>query len=330
MFPRRCRAMSGRRLLWEPRAYLGDAAVLRMSLEARGAYSTLLMAMWETETPGILPHDDTLLACLARATPEQWERVKGQVLAAFISVGDELHQLRMTRECVVQERRFRALSRRGKKARATQLRHDAENKPTSDAGLCPLGVGVGVGVRQDSASVSDANAAPQEPQSVPSPDLAPAPPRGSASPRRPAQDLSGNGQANPELAAGMNRLVVGLSRSHDLNDRVSARPLFDRVSAAILGLALPDQKRIYGLVGWLSKHRGLDHELILRYVEDAMPRLATINSLYAYYAATGPASATLDGHYRADSQEAESRRWRAQEWAWMRQLVAQGLVAEPA
>jgi uncharacterized protein YdaU (DUF1376 family) len=77
------RIARGTRFLMEPRAYLSDEAVLPMNLEERGAYSTLLFGLWDLPEPGVAPANDRALAALARATPEEWERVKPAVTRAF-------------------------------------------------------------------------------------------------------------------------------------------------------------------------------------------------------------------------------------------------------
>ena len=69
--------------LFCPRDYLFDPAVVRMSLQARGAYSTLLFELWDQPEPGVVVSDHGVLAAMARATTDEWDLVKHQVQAAF-------------------------------------------------------------------------------------------------------------------------------------------------------------------------------------------------------------------------------------------------------
>jgi len=72
-----------RSFLFCAESYLHDERVLRMSLEERGAYSTLLFNAWLMERPGEVPDSDQAVANLARCSTSEWERVKGSVLACF-------------------------------------------------------------------------------------------------------------------------------------------------------------------------------------------------------------------------------------------------------
>lgn len=79
--PRKERARS---FLFEPNRYRFDAAVLGMSVEARGAYSILWCAAWDMPEPGIIePATDAVLASLAMVSPECWARVAHEVANAF-------------------------------------------------------------------------------------------------------------------------------------------------------------------------------------------------------------------------------------------------------
>lgn len=67
----------------EPSAYLNDPAVLNMGTLARGAYSTLLLALWDLPEPGVVPGTDEALRALSRTTPEEWAQVRDSVGLAF-------------------------------------------------------------------------------------------------------------------------------------------------------------------------------------------------------------------------------------------------------
>ncbi|OGS01559.1 MAG: hypothetical protein A2V88_02745 [Elusimicrobia bacterium RBG_16_66_12] len=85
--PRPERRDRGDEFMFNPDHYLNDPAVLAMNLEERGAYSTLLFGIWKMPEPGVVQNDDVILAALARATADEWGRVKPRVLAAFDSEG---------------------------------------------------------------------------------------------------------------------------------------------------------------------------------------------------------------------------------------------------
>ena len=115
---------------FSPRDYLNDPAVLCMGLAARGAYSTLLFALWDQREPGIAPPGDAALAALARATPEEWAEVRGQVGSAFTrnSHGAWV-QKRMVAEHRRQQSYYALRSRLGKAGRDKQLSGRARAKP---------------------------------------------------------------------------------------------------------------------------------------------------------------------------------------------------------
>lgn len=68
---------------FSPRDYLNDPCVLRMTLLERGAYSTLLFALWDQPEPGVAMADQCLLAGLARAAPDEWDMVEDAVSRCF-------------------------------------------------------------------------------------------------------------------------------------------------------------------------------------------------------------------------------------------------------
>lgn len=72
-----------REFLFEPSRYKNDPAVMRMSLEARGAFSILFCEGWDMPEPGVIPDDDNLLAILARTDIESWLEVRNEVATAY-------------------------------------------------------------------------------------------------------------------------------------------------------------------------------------------------------------------------------------------------------
>lgn len=70
-----------------------------MSTTAVGAYILLLCKAWHQSPPASLPNDDRVLARYARMTPDDWQAVKPEVMAAFTTGNDSrLHQKRLRRE----------------------------------------------------------------------------------------------------------------------------------------------------------------------------------------------------------------------------------------
>ena len=77
------RAKRARAFLMEPATYLNDHAVLRMNTLERGAYSTLLFALWDLPEPGVVEDHPEVLRALSRTTPSEWDNVRVSVMAAF-------------------------------------------------------------------------------------------------------------------------------------------------------------------------------------------------------------------------------------------------------
>ena len=82
------RADRAQRFLVNPHGWMDDPAVQRMSLEARGAYAVLWLAGWDQKEPGVYVADDRVLAQLARCTPDEWSRVRDEVVTAFVTERD--------------------------------------------------------------------------------------------------------------------------------------------------------------------------------------------------------------------------------------------------
>lgn len=71
---------------WMP-LYIGDylADTMHLSRDQHGAYMLLIMAYWRRGAP--LPDDDERLAGIAKATPNEWRKLR-PVLAEFFLVAD--------------------------------------------------------------------------------------------------------------------------------------------------------------------------------------------------------------------------------------------------
>lgn len=120
---------------FSPRDYLNDPVVLEMTTMERGAYSTLLFALWDQPEPGVCQDSERTLRALSRTTPEEWAEVRPQVAKAFdleARPGSWV-QKRMVAEHSRQDRYHSSRSRIGKAARAKQL--TARGRP--EAGSTP-------------------------------------------------------------------------------------------------------------------------------------------------------------------------------------------------
>ena len=80
-----------------PQDFESDGKVSGMSLAACGAYIRLLCKAWRETPPATIPQDDATLARWVGATADEWERIKGEVLAAFRPANGRLIQKRLAR-----------------------------------------------------------------------------------------------------------------------------------------------------------------------------------------------------------------------------------------
>lgn len=105
-----------------PKDFAADDAVEAMSTLAVGSYILLLCKAWHQSPPASLPNDDRVLARYARLSPDDWQVVKPEVLAAFtVGNDDRLHQKRLRRE-------YEAFAEKSKKrANAAAARWERSN-----------------------------------------------------------------------------------------------------------------------------------------------------------------------------------------------------------
>lgn len=124
---------------FSPRDYLNDPSVLAMGTLARGAYSTLLFALWDQPEPGISPGSDAVLCTLARTTTAEWLEVRDQVAAAFDLSARPGYwvQKRMVYEHGRQSSFHDLRSRLGKAGRDKQLSGRARAEPGVSPGASP-------------------------------------------------------------------------------------------------------------------------------------------------------------------------------------------------
>ena len=147
--------------LFSPRDYLSDPAVLAMSLESRGAYSTLLFELWDMPAPGVVIDHDASLAALSRSTPQEWKRVREQVVAAFDADGRPgyLVQKRMVAEherqtAFIEE--ARRTGRMGGLKRASRVPKATVKRPSTGSSVTSVvSVSSGSAVADDGTNLKD-------------------------------------------------------------------------------------------------------------------------------------------------------------------------------
>lgn len=85
-----------RAFLFDVDAWLGSFTVERMSGDAVKAYLYLLCRAWHEAPIATLPNDDALLAKMARLSPDEWARIKPEVIAQFQLNGNgRLHNVKL-------------------------------------------------------------------------------------------------------------------------------------------------------------------------------------------------------------------------------------------
>lgn len=117
--------------VFKPRDYLNDPAVLRMTTQERGAYTTLLFHLWGLPEPGVVEDNDSVLAKLSWTTPDEWREVREAVCQAFdkSSRPGFWVQKRLVAEHAAQRRWFESVSTQRRSA--ANSRWDNEKHATA-------------------------------------------------------------------------------------------------------------------------------------------------------------------------------------------------------
>jgi len=122
-----------------PRQWLGDDKVMLMDFDARGLHVHYMCIAWQRDPPCTLPDDDDMLRKWA-SNPDDWERIKTQVLAAWklrdglwVQTGLEREYLKQKK---LREKRTDAANKRWgndgvKKADASALQVECPSSSTS-------------------------------------------------------------------------------------------------------------------------------------------------------------------------------------------------------
>lgn len=86
-------------VLWYASDWLGSNTRARMTHQQRDVYLTLLFRSWYELPAGTLPNDEGELAMMGGVDLETWSRIKGPILAKFVSDGNgHLFNPRMMKE----------------------------------------------------------------------------------------------------------------------------------------------------------------------------------------------------------------------------------------
>ena len=112
-----------------PRQWLGDDKVIMMDWDARGMHLHLMCIAWQQDPPCTLPDDDDALRRLV-GSPDDWDRLKPQIMAAWKKNGKRWVQAGLLREYVKQ-----AESRKKRQA-AAERRWSTERDKADKQSIC--------------------------------------------------------------------------------------------------------------------------------------------------------------------------------------------------
>lgn len=102
-----------------PRDFISSTAVALMTPEERGGYIMLLCHAWDSDSPGMLPDDDAVLAKLSDLG-KRWAKCRPAIARAFTIEIGWWRQERMAAEREEQAERYRRASEAGRKGNATR------------------------------------------------------------------------------------------------------------------------------------------------------------------------------------------------------------------
>jgi len=265
------------------------------------------------EESGVLEDDDATLAILSELG-ERWASCSVAIRRAFRSSSREgrkvLVQERMMLERRSQER-HREVAMLGGAVSMSKLTPEQRSSKASAAAnarwskyKCPPDTHLMLGDAQTASASASASASAERSEKNPAP---------AGEIQAPSNGI------NEPVARAVNGLVAGISSA--MSRAAPRAPLMVQVREQLDHLEPAARKVMHGFAGWLVKTGVQDDECVLRFLAHALEHKP--NNLHAYYAPNGAARATIEGHYRADSQERESKRWKAEEWDWLRQFKAQ-------
>lgn len=296
-----------------PADFIADRSVRAMSLEARGAYITLLCVAWDSDEAGVLPDDDEFLAAVSDAR-DRWPEIRPQVARAFVIRGGRWVQRRMVEEREAQARRYEQAKRGAEK---TNSRNDITRTAWRSAGRSAVAPSSSSSSSEKKSQQIAATAAPV-PASVAEPLRAPRMPAGAPDPP------NGPGAETPRETPNGDALalVAGLAESLRMPARITDRLDVDRVARAAKPHGAAAVKTAIQLATRWHK-AGLRHEgLTDRLVAEYLARRAAIGNPFAYF--NGRAFAAMRLRWGADLSQAEHEEIRRLEAAFGESLKTRG------
>lgn len=297
-----------------PADFLSSGAVRAMTLEARGAYVTLLCAAWDSDTPGVLPDDDEYLAGLSDAR-ERWPAIREQVARAFEVKGGKWTQRRMVHERAAQLERFRQAQKGAIATNAVRWGSVAQRSHSESHSDRPSVTPSSSSSSSLEAKTKNAHPAPAaRPESA---STAPTPEPRAAAPARPPdapepatrpdrQDGDESPQAGTVGAPSRRdilSLVNGTAKVLRMPATITGKLDVDRVAKALAGASREDTRTGIQLAQrwWKAgcRHEGLIERLVRLWYE----RRASIANPFAYF--NGPQFASIRASQAARMAEDE-------------------------
>jgi uncharacterized protein YdaU (DUF1376 family) len=296
--------------------FLLDENVQVMDLEAIGAYVMLLMRMWLSKTPGVVPLDERVIARMASAE-HCWDRIRDKIMPCFKRRGNSYVQKRMLAEyeAMVAEPKRKL----GKElASAEQLdfaadlgvaggRRDETREREGEARPANSGRSEKPDARHEDSFPSPAS--PSFPRTLPS--SPPLPFRLSDADKIVGRTADGpvaeRGEAQAANIVGVRKLLVELTDAKSV-DRKSFDP--QQVHLTLLKLNVADRDKWFKFAGWIWNTGPRDMRIVLFVIADAVSRNA--GNEYAYFAIGSETRATTEARAREKIAE-EDRVERAQQ-----------------
>lgn len=321
--------------------FMTDEHVMRMSLEALGAYIRLIFNMWMSSAPGILPDDEKVIARIAGAE-HCWDRVRSEILPCFKRRGGNLVQKRLHLEHqavstsdasapgyskVGRRRRrdaqlefgFNAASETPSggilgelKQRKARVRKPRVADPGPGTGDPVIGAGIASG---DSAgdpgiAAGDGWVLPPSSSSLRLPPITPSHSRLSDDQTRTigeAADLATGKLIDSDRIDNIVRVrslvtdVLGSSRIDDLKFDNNA------VHKAVVQFDSQTRSELFRFAGWIWKTGPRDMRIVMFVLKDALERRP--ENLFAYYAQGSETRRTTEARARESIAEMDRRRY---------------------
>lgn len=296
---RRARAST---FLFEPKRFINDSAVIRMSPPALGAYMLIFCAAWDQEEPGVVPDSDRVLYSMARMSPEEWASVRAEVSLAFDTESRPgwWVQRGLVRTHQAQDKFVKRQSARGEagaKARWEKPLDGASNANALPPPMLDDGLSSVLGSR-----FSESPSAPTEPRTLEACD---------------ATHRAGAPDSQREAAA---NLIRSLSAGDDMAKPPPVAPPKQPWRAAVFavleGQDAATKAEAFKIAGKMDKGGVCrSPELLAEVIRDWLPKRHRINP-FAYYASGGEGFEWMMQRYSRLRADAEAAEHKAEEEQW--------------